>query len=62
MDQDDEIRIAESEFNLATAVLQKCLPGRQGISAEIKYGQAYQRLVKLGLRPQLRKKYRRMEA
>jgi len=28
------------------------------VSAELTYGQAYQRLVQMGLRPQIRRKYR----
>lgn len=34
------------------------LPGAAGIRAEIRYGQVYQQLVRLGARPQLRRKYR----
>lgn len=55
---EDDIKIAESEFNLATANLQKCLVGSQAFGAEAKYGQTYQRLVQLGARPQIRYKYR----
>jgi hypothetical protein len=55
---EDEIKIAESEFNVAREKLNKCIPGNQGFGIEAKYAQAYQRLVLLGVRPQLKLKYR----
>jgi hypothetical protein len=58
MDREDLIRNAWSDFNAATAQLAKCVPGKQGMSHNIRYGQAYQRLVILGEVPQLRLKYR----
>lgn len=48
----------ESNFNAASAALRKAIGGKQGESNEIKYGQAYTALVKAGLRPPLKGKYR----
>ena len=60
-DTADQIRRAEMDLNTQFTKL-----GRMGSSdplgmrngVEAKYSQAYQRLVRLGARPQLRKKYR----
>lgn len=54
----DEIRKAEAEFNAAGAEVKKALPGKPGFGIENRYGQAYQKLVRLGVRPQLRLKHR----
>ncbi len=54
----DEIKIAESEFNLAAVAVSKCVPGKPGFGIEAKYSQAYQRLVQYGVRPQIKLKYR----
>ena len=56
---EDELRHAESEFNATREVLRKCLPGKPGFGNEAKYSQAYQRLVILGARPQIKLKYRK---
>jgi len=55
---EDEIRIAEAEFSTATTDMRKALPGKPGFGTESRYGQAYQRLVRAGARPQIRRKYR----
>lgn len=47
-----------SDFNAASGNIRKIVGGAAAVGAEKKYGQAYQNLVKAGLRPQLRKKYR----
>jgi hypothetical protein len=47
-----------SSMNAASNNVRKIVSGKGGDGAEKKYGQAYQELVKVGLRPQLRKKYR----
>jgi hypothetical protein len=47
-----------SSMNAASSNLRKIIAGKGGEGAEKKYGQAYQELVKVGLKPQLRKKYR----
>jgi hypothetical protein len=47
-----------SDFNAASSNIRKIVGGAAAVGAEKKYGQTYQNLVKAGLRPQLRKKYR----
>lgn len=47
-----------SNMNAASNNVRKIISGKGGDGAEKKYGQAYQELVKVGLKPQLRKKYR----
>lgn len=42
----------------ASSAMRKAVTGKAGEGFEKKYGQAYQECVKLGLKPQLRKKYR----
>ena len=58
----DELRRAEEAYNRALYELPK-LGSSQTVSkrngVENNYGQAYQRLVRLGVAPQLRAKYRR---
>lgn len=55
----EELANAESEFRTATANIMKCLPMiKGGAKHEDRYGTAYQRLVRLGVKPQLRGKYR----
>lgn len=53
-----EIFKAEEEFSTATVDIKKALPGKQGFGTEAKYGDAYQRLVRAGVRPQIKRKYR----
>jgi hypothetical protein len=55
---EDEIRKAENEFDNALREVKKALPGKPGFGIEARYGQAYQRLVRLGARPQIRLKHR----
>lgn len=57
-DKSEEIMRAEQEYAAALSVIKKCSPGKPGFGNEAKYGQAYQRLVLLHARPQLRMKYR----
>lgn len=59
MDREDEVRNAEAEYARTLGEVKKALPGKPGFGIEARYGQAYQRLVRLGLRPQVRLKYRR---
>lgn len=47
---------AIAAYNAAKLQLQKGVPGDRG--SEGLFGAAYQKLVNLGLRPQIRKKYR----
>lgn len=58
MSNDDEVMTAEAEFAAATANMRKALSGKPGFGVEAKYGQAYQRLVRAGEKPQIRRKYR----
>lgn len=58
MTRDEEIMKAEQEHTVALADVKKALPGKPGFGIEAKYGQAYQHLVRLGVRPQIRMKYR----
>lgn len=59
MNKSDEIMAADAVFAGATADMRKALPGKPGFGAESRYGDAYQHLVRLGEKPQLRLKYRR---
>lgn len=47
-----------SNFNAASTNIRRSLGGKGGEAAEKVYGQTYQALVRIGLKPQLRKKYR----
>lgn len=47
-----------SNFNAMSSAIKKQTGGKAGEGIEKQYGQAYQQLVKVGLKPQLRKKYR----
>ena len=47
-----------SNINAASNNVRKIISGNGGDGAEKKYGQAYQDLVRVGLKPQLKKKYR----
>lgn len=58
MDKEDEIRSAENEYAHALAEVKKAIPGKPGFGTEARYGQAYQRLVRAGVKPQVRLKYR----
>lgn len=55
-DQEQKLR---SAYNAASAQVAKCLRMSAGGSkAEQKYGRAYQALVRAGLAPQIRARYR----
>lgn len=54
-DHDSLIR----DLNAASNEIRKSLGGKAGEGVEKKYGVAYQQCVKAGLKPPLRKKYRR---
>lgn len=56
--EDREKDRLESNFNSAATALKRISSGKAGEGVEKAYGQAYQALVKAGLRPQIRKKYR----
>jgi len=58
MEKSDEIMKAEAVHSAALAEVKKALPGKPGFGIEAKYGQSYQHLVRLGERPQIRRKYR----
>ncbi len=53
----DEIIKAEAAFNLAASKLGK-VNGKAGNGTEVTYALAYQRLVSLGVRTQIKGKYR----
>ncbi len=55
---EEEIRKAHEAFDSAQQQVAKALPGKQGFSIEAVYGQTYQYLVRLGEKPQIKKKYR----
>jgi hypothetical protein len=54
----EEVDRLLSSLNSASSAIKKSMGGKPGESAEKVYGQAYQALVKVGARPQLRKRYR----
>lgn len=58
MTDPDEANRLEKSFAAASSNLKKSLGGKPGDSSEKVYSIEYQALVKAGLRPQLRKKYR----
>lgn len=54
----DEIDKLERDMASASSAIRKTVGGKPGEASEKKYGQVYQDLVRAGIRPQLRKKYR----
>lgn len=58
MDREDEVRRAVSACDAALDAIRRAKPGKAGTGLEAIYGQAYQRLVLLGARSQLKQKYR----
>jgi len=58
MTDPDELARAEAEFNVADINLKKCASGKPGFGAEARYASAYQFLVRLDARPQIKLKYR----
>jgi hypothetical protein len=59
----EQLAKAEQTFRLATDALQKqgARAFKGSVNFEQNYGAAFQELVRLGARPQLRKKYRGVE-
>lgn len=47
------------DLNMASNDIKKSVGGKAGEGIEKKYGVAYQQCVKAGIKPQLRRKYRR---
>ena len=58
MDRDDEIRRTVAEYNSALDAIRRAKPGKATGGLEAIAGQAYQHLVQLGARPQIKLKYR----
>jgi len=58
VDNEDEIRRTVEELDKSLNKIRSTTAGKQTFGMEAQYGQAYQRLVRLGARPQLRRKYR----
>jgi hypothetical protein len=58
MDVEDEIRRATNDLDKALAQIRVAKPGKGTAGHEAVYGQAYQFLVRLGAKQQLKKKYR----
>lgn len=58
MEVSEEIRKAREAHDSAWANVRKATPGKAGFGIEAVYGQTYQLLVRLGDKPQLRRKYR----
>jgi hypothetical protein len=54
----DNVERLQSDFNAASTAIKKQVGGKGGEGTEAKYGQAYQALVKAGVKPQIRQKYR----
>lgn len=55
--QDEKDKILRN-FETASNAIRKVTGGKAGEGIEKRYGQAYQDCVKVGLKPQIRKKYR----
>jgi hypothetical protein len=49
---------ASRQYDAARREMSKSLTGKAGNRAEVEYGEAYQRMVSVGLLPQIRKAYR----
>lgn len=54
----DEQEKALRDFRAASATISKAIGGKAAEGNEAKYSQAYQYCVRLGVLPQIRKKYR----
>jgi hypothetical protein len=54
----NDIEGLKRNFTAASNELKKCVGNKPGMNAEMKYGQAYMALVKAGVAPKLKKKYR----
>jgi hypothetical protein len=55
---EDDLKLAEGLYNEGLANLRKCVPGKPGFGAEKRYAEGYQGLVRIGVKPQLKRKYR----
>ncbi len=58
VDQETELWRAEQAFDRALSQVKQAIPGKPGFGIEAVFGQTYQHLVRLGARPQIKKKYR----
>ena len=58
MNVEAETRSAESAYEKALDAIRKGKAGNGSAGLESKLGQAYQRLVRVGARPQIKLKYR----
>jgi hypothetical protein len=58
MDIEDEIRRGTAEYERTLAGLRVNKPGKHTSGLEAKYSAAYQYLVRLGAKPQIKLKYR----
>lgn len=58
MDREDEVRRTVAEYDSALEAIRRSKPGKATGGLESRLGQAYQHLVRLGARSQLRLKYR----
>ncbi len=58
VDTEAEIRSAERDYERALANIRKAKPGNGNAGLEQQLGQAYQHLVRLGARRQIKLKYR----
>lgn len=56
---EDEKNDLLRDLNMASNDIKKSVSGKAGEGVEKKYGVAYQQCVKAGIKPQLRRKYRR---
>ncbi len=57
-DIEDEVRRTETEMHGIFRKIGDSKPGKHTFGLEAQYGQAYQRLVRLGARAQIKRKYR----
>lgn len=57
-DREDEIRNATQDMNSMLRRIADSKPGKMTSGMEAQYGQAYQRLVRLGAKQQIKMKYR----
>jgi|HubBroStandDraft_3_1064219.scaffolds.fasta_scaffold712857_2 hypothetical protein len=58
MAREDDIRRASADYEAALKSVRETKPGKGTSGVEARLGSAYQRLVRLGARPQLKLKYR----
>lgn len=58
MAREDDIRRAQQDMDAWLKRIKEAKAGKQNTGLEASYGEAYQRLVRLGKRPQLKAKYR----